>query len=239
MIPEIKDAPKAPEIIIIEAPKYGTIEVKKDGTLIYTSTLEDKKSTVVDSVTYTYTNLSGKVVVVRQNFLLAQKGDVPRIIQTGPDTKGKCVPLKATGKTIGTIKVGNLSVPIKSFIYPAGGIMEPQRTTTAAGLSLRHMPLSSTLGNSVITWHVNYNGCWNPLNTLTGKKVGYKFSITDEKGGKRTYRIEKKYTVTKGSYKESWFTLIGPRQLTLVTCTGAFKNGHYEKNSVLIAVPVK
>jgi hypothetical protein len=149
-----------------------------------------------------------------------------------------CKPAKPTGRTIGTISVGNVDMPIKAFNYPAGGIMEPQGTTLAAGLSLRHMPLDSTLGTTVITWHVNYNGCWSPLNVLMGKEEGFVFTLKDEDGVKNKYKIEKKLIVKKGDYKKSWFTLIGPRQVALFTCTGTFIRGHYDKNMVFIATPV-
>jgi hypothetical protein len=149
-----------------------------------------------------------------------------------------CVPVKATGKTVGQIQVGALEMPIKAFNYPAGGIMEPQKSTQMAALSQRHMPLSSPTGTSVVVWHVDYSGCTNELNVLTKQAVGFKFKITDEKGKVTTYKISKKYTVKKGNYQSSWFNLIGPRQLLMATCTGTFKNGHYQDNSVLIAVPV-
>lgn len=149
-----------------------------------------------------------------------------------------CAPEKPTGKTIGTISVGNLDMPIKAFNYPAGGIMEPQGTTLAAGLSLRHMPLDSKLGTTVITWHVNYKGCWSPLNVLMGKEEGFIFTLEDEDGVRTKYKIEKKLVVKKGDYKKSWFTLIGPRQIALFTCTGTFIKGHYDKNMVFIATPL-
>lgn len=149
-----------------------------------------------------------------------------------------CIPAAPKGKTVGTIKAGAIKMPIKAFNYPAGGIMEPQGTTLAAGLSKRHMPLNSTLGTSVITWHVNYNGCWNALNVFMTEKKGFTFQVTDENGDTRKYRVTEKLVVKKGKYKKSWFTLIGPRQLALFTCTGAFRNGHYEENMVFIATPV-
>ncbi len=150
----------------------------------------------------------------------------------------KCAPVKPTGKTVGEIKVGSLEMPIKSFNYPAGGIMEPQKSTLMAAVSQRHMPLSSTLGTSVVVWHVNYSGCINALNIITSKSIGYRFSVTDEKGDITQYKISQKFEVVKGRYKKDWFNLIGPRQLLLATCTGAFANGHYKENSILIAVPV-
>ena len=152
-------------------------------------------------------------------------------------TAAKCVPVKPSGKTVGEISVGSLDIPIKAFNYPAGGVMEPQKSTLMAAMSQRHMPLSSTLGTSVIIWHVNYSGCINALNVLTTKSIGSTFTVTDENGDTTKYKISKKYEVVKGKYKKEWFTLIGPRQLLLATCTGAFANGHYKENSILIAVP--
>ena len=148
-----------------------------------------------------------------------------------------CKPVNPTGKTVGQIQVGPVKMPIKAFNYPAGGVMEPQKSTLMAALSQRHMPLSSTMGTSVIVWHVNYAGCNNALNVITSQAVGSTFKVSDEKGKTTTYVISKRYKVTKGDYKESWFDLIGPRKLLLATCSGAFKNGHYEDNVVIIATP--
>ncbi len=148
-----------------------------------------------------------------------------------------CVQTKATGKTIGEIRVGSLKMPIKPFNYPAGGIMEPQKSVQMAALSQRHMPLNSTMGTSVLLWHVDYAGCVNPLNTLTTKKVGFKFQVRGDDSGVISYQITNIYRVKKGNYKASWFNLIGPRQLLLATCGGAFSNGHYQENVIIIAKP--
>jgi hypothetical protein len=148
-----------------------------------------------------------------------------------------CKPVNPTGKTVGQIQAGSVKMPIKAFNYPAGGVMEPQKSTLMAAVSQRHMPLSSTMGTSVIVWHVNYAGCNNALNVITNQAVGSTFKVTDEKGITKTYVISKRLKVTKGDYQESWFNLIGPRKLLLATCAGAFKNGHYEDNVVIIATP--
>lgn len=148
-----------------------------------------------------------------------------------------CNPVKPTGRTVGQIQVNAISMPIKSFTYPAGGIMEPQKSTLMAAVSERHMPLSATEGTSVIVWHVDYDGCINALGALTRKDIGSTFRITDENGKTTTYIIDKKFTVKKGNYQKSWFDLSGPRKLLLATCTGKFESGHYKDNSIIIAVP--
>ena len=149
-----------------------------------------------------------------------------------------CNPTKPSGKAIGTINVGSNKMNIIPFTYPAGGVMEPQKTTEALFMSLRHMPLSSSIGTTVLAWHINANGCWSDLNFLIGdEKVGFKFKITDETGVTKSYKISQVTVVKKGNYKKSWFTINGPRQLALFTCSGAFTNGHYVENKVIIAVP--
>lgn len=279
-------------VLITEQPKYGEIKENKDGSFVYISKLTDPQSTVVDVVQFKFTNQAGATVVVRKEFVLAQSGDVPAIIQTGGGapqshtatvifvgilliisigfvrmnsrirrrvtsvaiavlvvagavvfpakpafSASKCTPVKPTGKSVGLINVDNISIPIKAFNYPEGGVMSPQASTLMAALSLRHMPLSSSLGSSLVVWHRDYNGCVNQLNIFMQKNVGTTFKITDEKGAVTTYRLDKKITVPKGNYKKEWFSLIGPRQIVMVTCTGDFKSGHYQDNMVFIATP--
>ena len=177
-----------------------------------------------------------KLIALLAIFSLALASQVA--ISSSSTAAPKCKPVKALGKTVGKITIGKLVMPIKAFNYPAGGIMEPQASTLMAGLSERHMPLSSNVGTSVVVWHVNYNGCWNNLNILMSKKKGFKFSLTDENGKTTKYVLNKKLVVTKGKYQKDWFNLIGPRQIAMFTCTGAFKNGHYTQNMVFIATPV-
>lgn len=148
-----------------------------------------------------------------------------------------CKPVKPIGKSVGKIDIGSAVMPIIPFTYPAGGVMEPQKTTEMMAMSARHMPLSSSIGTTVLAWHVNFNGCNSDLNALTYKEVGYKFKITDENGVTRTYKISQMTTVKKGAYKASWFSLVGPRKIAMFTCSGSFVNGHYVNNFVILAVP--
>lgn len=151
----------------------------------------------------------------------------------------RCPDPKKDGATVGKIIVGKTTVDVKQVSYPAGGEVDPPKSPLNAGVSLRHMPLSSPIGSSLIVWHVNYAGCVGKLNVVTKQKVGTVFSIVDEKGFKNKFKITQRVTVLKGKYKQSWFTLTGPRQLVMVTCTGRVRNGHYDKNLVVIAIPVK
>lgn len=151
----------------------------------------------------------------------------------------KCTDPKKDGKTIGKVIAGKTQVDIKYVDYPEGGVLNPPKSPLNVGLSIRHMPLYSPIGSSLLVWHINYKGCEGKLNVLNDRKIGYKFSIIDEKGFKQEFRITKKAQVKKGRYKNEWFQLNGPRQLVLVTCIGRVINGSYEDNLVLIAVPTQ
>lgn len=141
------------------------------------------------------------------------------------------------GKTIGNIVFGSVVADIKAVTYPAGGELKPPKSPDNVGLSVRHMPLSSPVGSSLLTWHVNYNGCQGRLNPLATKGKGSRFTVIDEKGFRQDYTVARTIRVKKGEYKAEWFRLDGSRQLVLVTCTGSVVNGHYTHNLVLIATP--
>lgn len=86
--PQTLPEPPASPIVITKQPEYGQVTVTPTGQMTYTSNLANPKSTTVDVVEITYTSLSGAVVVVRKEFILAQRGDVPSIIQTGYSNSG-------------------------------------------------------------------------------------------------------------------------------------------------------
>ena len=77
--------PPSSTIEITKKPEYGTLVINPNGTLTYTPNEEELQAPVVDVVELKYTNLSGATVVIRREFVVTQKGDVPRIIQTGSE----------------------------------------------------------------------------------------------------------------------------------------------------------
>ncbi len=149
----------------------------------------------------------------------------------------KCPASNLDGKTIGTIKVGSLSVPVKSVTYPLSGELDPPISPLFAGLSARHNPLTATIGSSIIVWHIKYNSCIGKLNPIVESKVGAKISVVDEIGASRSYKISSNFSVAVGAYDAKWFSLEGPRQIVFVTCTGKVVNGRYSRNQIIIAVP--
>lgn len=149
-----------------------------------------------------------------------------------------CPPPKKDGKTIGTIKVGKTTVNVKNIDYPAGKDLDPPKSPLNVGLSIRHQPLASPIGSSLLVWHVNYNGCQGRLNVINDKKPGFTFKVKDENKLLTTYKVTEVYKVKKGKYKPEWFMLTGPRQLVMVTCTGKVVNRSYTHNLVIIAAPL-
>lgn len=91
--PEKFPEPPASPVIITEEPKHGELKQNPNGTFTYTSNLENPKSTIVDEATFQYTSLSGATVIVRKQFILAQGGDVPSLIQTGYGSESSQAPL--------------------------------------------------------------------------------------------------------------------------------------------------
>lgn len=149
----------------------------------------------------------------------------------------KCPASNLDGKTIGTIKYGSISVPVKSVTYPISGVLDPPVSPLFAGISARHKPLSATVGSSIIVWHVKYNECVGKLNPIVKSKVGSEISVKDEKQANKKYKITSNFSVPLGEYMAEWFTLDGPRQLVFVTCTGKVIKGRYTRNQIVIAVP--
>ena len=151
----------------------------------------------------------------------------------------KCPIVSKRGELAGSIKVDDKHTWIEAVTYPAGGELLPPVSTEVAGLSKRHQKLSATVGNSVIVWHKDLNGCVGRLDPLAAKKVGFIFSVADELGVIKKYKITKIEIVKVGAYKKSWFYLSGARRLVLITCHGKIVNKHYQQNQVIFASPVK
>lgn len=148
-----------------------------------------------------------------------------------------CPATNLDGKTVANIAMGKTKVEVKRVDYPKSGVLDPPKSPQFAGVSIRHQPLSSIQGSSLIVWHVSYHGCRGKLNVVSEAPVKTKFSVTDEKGIKTDYRIIKNITIPVGNYDADWFRLNGPRQLVFVTCAGKVVNGHHTKNQVVVAVP--
>jgi hypothetical protein len=142
------------------------------------------------------------------------------------------------GLTVGKINVAGVSVDVKRTSYPAGKEFDPPSSPRNAGVSVRHRPLSATVGSTLIGWHINYAGCIGKLNVIMNRPVGFEFSVRDELGATTKYKITAIRIVPKGKYRKEWFYLSGKRQLVMVTCTGRVVNGHYTDNYVVIAEPV-
>jgi hypothetical protein len=133
--------------------------------------------------------------------------------------------------------MGKSKVEIKRVDYPKSGVLDPPKSPEFAGISIRHQPLSSIEGSSIIVWHVSYHGCKGRLNMISEAPLKTKFTVTDEKGVNTQYQVVKNMIIKVGAYQADWFRLNGPRQLVFVTCAGKVVNGHHTQNQVVIAIP--
>lgn len=75
--------PPASPVVVTESPKWGELKENPNGTFTYLPNEKAPDKPTVDEATFQYTTLSGATVVVRKQFILVEKGDVPSIIQTG------------------------------------------------------------------------------------------------------------------------------------------------------------
>lgn len=148
-----------------------------------------------------------------------------------------CPPATVGGKAVGKITVDGVKVLIKKVRMGADGSLDSAPSNLVASVVSDWQPLNAKSGTTVLLWHSRYGvGCDGTLNMLFGKQAGDVFSITDAKGVRRDYAITAAATVKKGKYWDDWFRWDGPRQITLVTCTG-LTNNVFTENYVITAVP--
>lgn len=162
--------------------------------------------------------------------------DMPRLIETGSSHR-RCPSAAVGGKAVGSITVGDVTVPLKSATYRKGGVFHPPASAKIATISRRHQPLNASEGTTFIVWHVRWNkGCNGTLNPLATKSAGFEFTTIDADGAVQRWVLTDNFTVKKGHYRHAWFTENGPRQLVLITCADLV-GGKFRRNRVLIAVP--
>lgn len=159
-------------------------------------------------------------------------------VTTAPAQAAACPSVSVGGPAVGWVTTDGAQVPIKPVTYPAGGELDPPASALVAGVSMRHRPLLSKSGTTVLTWHVRYGkGCDGALNDLMTAPIGERFSIAKNGGGTIHYAITERVVVPKGAYRPEWFQLDGSPQVAMFTCTG-LKNGTYTKTMAIIAEPV-
>jgi len=150
-----------------------------------------------------------------------------------------CPPASAGGESIAWITVGDERVPIKPVTLSRTGALDPPPSNRVAGVSVRHAPLASPTGTSVVTWHMRYGqGCPGRLNDLVDLPIGSTFSVETKDGSTTRYAITGREVVPRGSHRAEWFDQRGPRRLSLFTCAGLM-NGRFTKTLALFAEPVR
>lgn len=154
-----------------------------------------------------------------------------------PASAKACPPASVGGKAVGKFVLGAITVPIKTVRMSKDGSLDSVASAKVASVVTDWQPLNAKMGTTVILWHSRYGvGCDGTLNPLMEQRVGDTFKVVDAKGVARTYEIAAINVVAKGKYWDDWFRWDGPRQLTLVTCTG-LKDGVFTQNHVISAIP--
>lgn len=165
---------------------------------------------------------------------------VPAVVgvtPVSPATAVNCPPASIGGAPIGTITVGDVSVPIKPVRFISGGTLQPPATNQAVGLSTVNAPLDATEGTTVMAWHVRYGrGCPGTLNSLLDLPIGGTFTVQEHGSPPVEYRITRRLEVPKGKYRTAWFTQVGPRRLALFTC-GDLRDERFHSTIATFAEP--
>ena len=150
----------------------------------------------------------------------------------------KCPPASVGGPSVGSVQVGDVSVPLKRVRYRDGGPLHPPASNQNAGISTVNAPIGADEGTSVITWHIRYGqGCPGTLNDLVTLPVGSTFSVRMKNKPPMEYVITERTEVRKGRYKAAWFRPDGPHRLALFTC-GDLRDGVFQSTIVTFADPV-
>jgi hypothetical protein len=223
---------------LTKAPKNGVLTQTSPTTWLFTPNSNFCTLGGNDGFAMTITDSKGNVKVFEKRLVQSKTGDIPLWIRTGLAPSKACANPDQDGKTVGKISVGKSAVDIKRIDYPKSGVLDPPKSPLAAGVSIRHQPLSAIQGSSLIVWHVSYSGCEGKLNTITKTSLDSTFSVVDENGVTTKYKITKNTTVPVGKYDSDWFRLNGSRQLVFVTCAGKVVKGHHTHNQVVVATPV-
>ncbi len=148
-----------------------------------------------------------------------------------------CPPASVGGAAVGSITVGSLTVPVKAVRMAPDGGLDAAPSNRVASVVVDYRSIKAVSGTTVLLWHSRYGvGCNGTLNVLFHKRAGFRFNVTDAAGTTHHYVISAAHTVVKGAYQAAWFRMGGPRQLTLITCTGLISNV-FTRNYVITAVP--
>lgn len=151
----------------------------------------------------------------------------------------ECPPSTIGGPSVGSVRVGDISVPLKRVRYRNGGPLHPPASNQNAGISIMNATIGAEEGTSVITWHIRYGpGCPGTLNELATLPPGSTFAVRMKGQQAVEYSITTRTEVRKGRYKAAWFRSDGKHRLALFTC-GDFRDGVFQSTIVTLAEPVR
>lgn len=120
-----------------------------------------------------------------------------------------------------------------------GGALEVPADPRVAGWWSSGAVPGSPLGSTVVAAHVDAQGVGpGPLAAVLRAPVGTRVEVTTADGTTVRYAIAEIRSYPKsGGLPAELFAVDGPPRLVLITCSGAFRDGHYADNAVVIAAP--
>lgn len=103
----------------------------------------------------------------------------------------------------------------------------------------RYGPSPGEAGSSVLVGHVDGDGQRGIFWSLRNLALGIPVTVRYADGSSRAFAVSARAEELKTSLPPALFSRIGPPQLTLITCGGAFdaSTHHYLDNVVVVATP--
>ncbi|NHT19535.1 class F sortase, partial [Cellulomonas sp. IC4_254] len=95
-------------------------------------------------------------------------------------------------------------------------------------------------GSTVVAAHVDAEGVGaGPMAAVLRAAVGTRVEVTTTAGTVVRYAVAEVRSYPKSSgLPAGLFAVGGPSRLVVITCSGAFRSGHYADNAVVVATPL-
>ncbi len=131
--------------------------------------------------------------------------------------------------------------PVQAFVTDpvTRGLTLPTNARTVAWWAGGTIPGEAT-GTAVLAAHVSFNGSRGPFSDLQSFATGAAIRVRRADGSVRTFRVVGRRQFVKSALdRQDLFRTVGPPQLALVTCGGAYDRAtrNFADNIVVYAVP--
>lgn len=89
-------------------------------------------------------------------------------------------------------------------------------------------------GNAILSSHLDWKGKYGPLADLKRYPKGEILEIEFKDGSIKKFKLEQSNTYPVNFVPDSLMNVNGEERTTLITCSGAFKDGHYQDRVISI-----